>query len=188
MPLSPSQTAVLSRVASQVARSFRRTHPWLEEADLASEAWVAMLEALPSFPGEGELAAYLYRSAVRGVKLLAWRLSVAANVPSRSATSQTVARLRAASIGEEPLAQLAGEAVQADEALDTAQRGAALAQVVAEHLAAGRHGEAVRAVLTGEAKSAEVAEREGVPVAVIYEATKRAKLRIAADPRVKELL
>lgn len=189
MPLSPDQSAVLSRVATQVARSYHRTHPWLDTADLTSEAWVAMLEALPRYQIEaGDLGGYLYPCASRAVKSLCWRLSVAANVPQRSATPQVIGRMRAASVSDEALTVVAADQLSADDALDKAERDLVLTQVVAEHLAAGRHGEAVRAVLTGEAKSAEVAEAAGIPVTALYEATKLAKRRMAADPRIKELL
>lgn len=189
MSLSPDQSAVLSRVATQVARSYHRTHPWLDAADLQNEAWLAMLEALPRYqPEAGDLGGYLYRCAARAAKRLCWRLSVAANVPENGRAPAVVARLRKASVGEDVLATVAVEQDAADVALDKVKRDLVLTQVVAEHLAAGRHGEAVRAVLTGEAKSADVAEAAGIPVTALYEATKLAKRRMAADPRIKELL
>lgn len=189
MSVSREQSAVLSRVALQVAHTYHRTHPWLSVEELQSEAWVAQLEALPNYDSEaGELGGYLYRVAARACKVMCWRLSVAANVPTRRATAQQVARLRTSVASEqEALSLPAGEAA-ADEALDTLQRGAVLSQLVAEHLAAGRHGEAAAAVLTGALKSREAAQQEGVPVAVIYEATKQLKRRILADARVQEVL
>ena len=189
MPLDTQTQATITAKAAQVARAYHRSHPWLSEAELASEAWLAALEALPRFtPEAGDLGAYLYRTMMRACKKLAWRLSVAANVPERSATPQLIGQLRAAQSGEESLAVLPEEEVGADEALDAAHRQAVVAQVVAEHLAAGRDGEAVRAVLYGEAKSAEAAAAAGVPVQQVYWATARVKKALAADARLQELL
>lgn len=189
MPITPEQSAVLSRVATQVARSYHRTHPWISVEEIQSEAWVAMLEALPKFnPDAGDMGGYLYRCASREAKKLCWRLSVAANVPERSATPKLVSTLRQATTGEVALMAVAAEDERADERLNSLRSREALAQIVAEYLAAGQEGEAVRAVLYGEAKSAEAAATYNVPLQTIYQTTFRVRRALAADPRVQELL
>ncbi len=181
--------ALLSRIAGQAAHSYHRTHPWLSREELAQEAWLDMLQALPTHdPSGGPLSAYLATCAYRACKRLCWRLSVAANVPARTATAEKVARLRAASVDETALTVVAAEEDTAEERLAGAEQREQLAQVVAEHLAKGQAAEAVRAVLYGEMPSREAAETFNVPVQAIYKRTEKVRAALKADPRIQEML
>lgn len=180
--------ALLSRIAGQASYSYHRTHAWLDREELAQEAWLDMLQALPMHdPAGGPLSAYLATCAYRACKRLCWRMSVAANVPTRTATAEKVARLRAASVDETALAVVAADDATAEERMASIEERERLAQVVAEHLANGQEAAAVRAVLYGEMPSREAALAFNVPVQVIYKRTEKVRAALKADPRVQEM-
>jgi RNA polymerase sigma factor (sigma-70 family) len=181
--------ALLSRIAGQAATAYHRSHPWIDRADLEQEAWTETLQALPIHdPAGGPLSAYLATCAYRACKRFCWRMSVAANVPARTATAEKVARLRAASVDETALAVVAAEEDTAEERLAGAEESQRIAQVVAEYLARGQAAEAVKAVLYGEMPSREAAETFNVPVQAIYRRTEKIRAALKADPRIQEML
>lgn len=188
MNLTPENTAALSRLARQVSRTVARHRPWLDPSDLEQEAWAAMLAKIDAYDAvSGSLVAFLYPVALIAAKRLAIRLGAVASVPRRVGSTGEVARQRASSIDETEAAGLSDLAPTPDEALASKEEGALLAAVVAEYLAAGREGDAIRAVLTGELKSKEAAARHAVQVAWLYQATHATKRAIRADKRLSEL-
>lgn len=188
--MSPETFAILTAACRQAARAIHKTNRWLAFDDLLQEATAAALEALPKFDADRgtPLGGYLYTAAFRASKRLAWNLVSIMTERVRSATLLGIARRKVASIDEKAIADLSAEGMTVHQMMEVAHRRAVVAQVVAEHLAADRHGEAVRAVLFGEMPAREAAAMFGLDVRVLYKATEKAKLRLKADRRLMEVL
>ncbi len=186
--MTDSQTQTLSHVAKLVSRKFARTYRWAQAQELEQEAWLAMLEAMPTYDAaQGDLAPYLYRVALRAVKHLVWRLSAAANIPRCSATTDKVSAARAVSDSDERLGAVAAEVLDAEEALEVLEVQARTAQVLAEYLAEGREGEVTRAVLAGEMSNVEGAALLGIKPNALYQRTFQLRRKLAADVRLQEV-
>lgn len=182
------QIQTCTTIARLISRRFTRTYRWVQTGELEQEAWVAMLEALPTFnPDAGTLDGYLYRVALRAAKHLVWRLSAAANVPRSSATAARVAANRAVADSEERLVVVAAESGTAEEVLEQAEAAQRTAQVVAEYLAEGREGEIVRAVVVGELSNSEGAALLGIKANALYQRTFYLRRKLAADVRLQEV-
>lgn len=188
--MSPETFATLTAACRQAARAIHKTNRWLAFDDLLQEATAAALEALPKFDADRgtPLGGYLYTAAFRASKRLAWNAAGVVTESDRAPTLEGIARQKASSVDEKAIAERSTEGLTADQMMEAADRRAVVAQVVAEHLAADRHGEAVRAVLFGEMPAREAAAMFGLDVRVLYKATEKAKLRLKADRRLMEVL
>lgn len=185
--LSTETQATLAREARNAARNVAKSRPWLDPADLEQEAWAAMLGKLGDYrPDAGPLGAFAGRVALVACKRLAIKIGAIATVPRREALAGEIARQRGLRVGEAVLEKQADDAPLPDVAVSQREEQAQLASVVAEYLAAGREGDAIRAVLTGALKSKEAAARHDVQTAWLYQATHEAKKAMRADKRLRE--
>ena len=185
--LSTETQSTLAREARNAARIVAKARPWLDPADLEQEAWAAMLAKLADYrPDAGPLGAFAGRVALVACKRLAIKLGAIATVPRREALTGEIARQRGLRVGESTLEKQADTAPLPDVAVSQREEAAQLAAVVAEYLAAGREGDAIRAVLTGALKSKEAAARHDVQTAWLYQATHEAKKAMRADKRLRE--
>lgn len=188
--MSPETFETLTAACRQAARAIHKTNRWLAFDDLLQEATAAALEAFPKFDADRgtALGGYLYTSAFRACKRLAWNVAGVVTESDRAPTLDGIARQKAASVDEKAIADRPAEGLAADQVLEAADRRAVVAQVVADHLAAGREGEAVKAVLFGEMPAREAAATYGLDVRLVYRATEKAKRHMRADRRLMEVL
>lgn len=187
--LSPETLATCGRIARAVARTAAHGRAWLDPADLEQEAWAAILRALPAYdPEAGALAAYIYPAALTAARRLALRMGAVATVDRRTACRGEVTRQRLTAVDATALEAQPTPVPTADDALERHEERQRLATLVAQHLAEGNEGAAIRAVLTGELKSSEAAAVYDVRVAWLYQATRATKKRLAADRRLREFV
>jgi DNA-directed RNA polymerase specialized sigma24 family protein len=188
--MDPATFSILTDACRQAARAIHKTNRWLSFDDLVQEATAAALVALPKFDATRgtALGGYLYMAAFRASKRLAWNASSVVPESDRAPTLQGIARQKGMSVDDKVIGDRAAEGLTADQLLEAANRRAVVAQVVAAHLAADRHGEAVRAVLFGEMPAREAAAAFGLDVRVLYKATEKARLNLKSDRRLMELL
>ena len=182
--------ATLTDACRQAARAIHKTNRWLAFDDLLQEATAAGLEALPRFDADRgtALGGYLYSAAFRASKRLAWNAASVVPESDRAPTLEGIARQKAASVDDKAIAERSTEGLTADQLMEAADRRAVVAQVVADHLASGREGEAVKAVLFGDMPAREAAATFGLDVRAIYRATEKAKRQMRTDRRLMEVL
>lgn len=185
MSMNAETAATCARVARTVARTLARPRPYIDPADLEQEAWAAMLPKLADYRAEaGSLGGYLHAIAFIACKRLIIKLGAVATIPRREAAKGEIQRQRATVASETVLEAMPEVAPLPVERLEQAQARERLAAIVAEHLAHGREGEAIKAVLSGDMRSSEAAETFGVPLSRLYQQTHATKKALRADRRL----
>lgn len=180
---------MLVRNARIVARRYRRRCWWIEEEDVAADAFAAQLSALPRAQPDRPLIRYTWQVAVNAASASVKRAS--APVSSAANPDHLVGLYRA------PLDQGAGseghmtprELVSYSTPFD----------VVAEKRRVERIRERVRVLLgedglsfaidmlTGEFRPADVSGEHGIPVASVYRVVRRIRDTLSSDRELYEL-
>lgn len=141
-----------------------------------------MLQALETVDTSvPDLGGILWTAADTAVKRLSWKAGAIATTSRREAQAGEVRRQRLTAAPSDALC-----AVEADgESAETLLAREELSLLLARHMAQGKEGDAVRAVLLAGMGSSEAAAAYGVPVRDVYYQTRLAKERIKRDPTIR---
>lgn len=140
-----------------------------------------MLQALETVDKAApDLGGVLWTAADTAVKRLAWRLGAVATTSRSKAGEVRLQRERA--VTEEALQDLPADNASPETLLAREQ----LALMLARHMAQGREGDAVRAVLLAGMDSRDAAQAYGLNVRTVYYQTRLTKGRILRDKAIRK--
>lgn len=170
---------MLVRNAKIVARRYKRRCWWAEEADIASDAFVAQLSALPKAKPDKPLIRYTWQVAVNAASASVKRAS--APVSSRANPDHLVGLYRASL--DVPDWHAPRQLIEHETPFDA----------VAEKMRVERIRERVRVLLgedgltfaidmlTGEFQPADVSGEHSIPVASVYRVVRRIRETLSSD-------
>lgn len=167
--------------ASVVARRFARKNRWADVRDMEQEARVAVLDAYKTFDGKRNPLAYAGMVATYACR--AWLTNNVSPVNVTWRHRHLVSKN--SRVEAEVLESMTTESDSAEDVLVREQGLRLTAERVATLLAEGREAELAALVLLGQ-KSADVAEKAGVPVKLVYRARHALACKLKNDPELRE--
>jgi len=180
--MTKDELSIAMDVAQKAARRYARRCWWADVKDLEQEATLATVKAARTFdPTVGvPFAGYAWRAAILALKPYLWKMSSPVSASWGDMLNRKLAGMHRAEVD----LTIQDERTLQDDELDQRRW---CEQVWKRAVALDPSGGlAVEVLLMGE-KSSDVAERHGVPVQTVYNATTRAKARMTNDKELWEL-
>lgn len=185
--MTDADFATCTKIAEIVTKRYSRTYSWVPRSDLQQEAWVAMLEALPRYDSSrSTLDGFLYVTANTALMHLTWSATAAVHIPRNIRNKHTISAGKGVTADGVLESQVSQQASVTDQYEEQELRQV-VAQVVAEHLADGREGEVMAAVLSGELTTAQGAEALGIQRNNLYQRLFQLRRCMASDSRLQEV-
>lgn len=195
----------MTDVVEQVVPRYLSKYYWADKRELVQESWRTVLAARKTWdPKVGvTLEAYLYKSAVYSLQDFVCRARTVAYVPHRERKKafelsmvpiDSIAVVLLALTADsnkawsrDPCFDWCTSSLPPDTQYEKEERRHALMMEVYRVFTADKEGHLAKEVLLDGTKSAKVAEKYGIPVSKVYNATKRVTLTLGNNPTLYKL-